>query len=249
MAQILVFTDGSADAAINCLNRPTRLPYNRTLTSKVITLQIKQVMHKLVRGQTSELLGWLQTTMCSNNPRKGDWASSFCAILILCMCAEMVQSATDLKTVHMMSEEGYIKLSRAKSMEECREMPISYFIGLFHSIFRSFQRTGIRKNERGFNPIRDGLTVGNKKDLEEPITQLVDDILHILAEHGSYLLTFTSRWSKNHTENEIGYRVKEPSLDYNPDDLSDLLARHLTFREKNSGKLVSRFLLSFFQYN
>jgi hypothetical protein len=187
MAQILVFTDDSADAVINSLDRPTRFPYKRILTSKVITLQIKQVMHKLVHGQTSELLEGLQTTMSTKNPTKGEWASSFCAILILCMCAEMVQSATDLKAVHMMSEEGYTKLSRAKSMEECREIPISYFIELFHSIFRSFQRTGVRKNERGFNPIRDGLTVDNKKGLDEPITQLVDDILDILAEHGRYL--------------------------------------------------------------
>jgi len=43
-------------------------------------------------------------------------------------------SATDLEIVHMTSEEGYIKLSRAKSMEECREIPISCFIELFHSI-------------------------------------------------------------------------------------------------------------------
>src|SRR5277367_874403 len=111
MAQILVFTDDSADAVINSLNRPTRHPYKRTLTSKVITLQIKHVMHKLVRGQTSELLENLQTAMSTKNSSKREWASSFCTILILCMCAEMVQSATDLKAVHMMIEEGYTKLS------------------------------------------------------------------------------------------------------------------------------------------
>jgi hypothetical protein len=103
------------------------------------------------------------------------------------MCAEIVQSATDLKTVHMMSEEGHSKLSRAKSMEQCRELPIHYFIKLFHDFFRSFRRTGGQKNQRGFNPIRDGLNPDNKKGLEGPTTELVEEVLRILIKHGSYL--------------------------------------------------------------
>ena len=53
--------------------------------------------------------------------------------------------------------------------------------------------------------------------------------------------------AKKFTEKEIGIRLERPSFDYDPDDLSDLLARHLVFRERNSGRLVSRFLRSFFQ--
>jgi hypothetical protein len=78
----------------------------------------------------------------------------------------MVQSATDLKTIYMMSEEGHSKLSRPKSMEQCRELPIQYFIKLSHDFFRSFQRIGGQKIQRGFNPIRDGLNPDNKKGLD-----------------------------------------------------------------------------------
>ncbi len=45
-------------------------------------------------------------------------------------------------------------------------------------------------------------------------------------------------------EEEIDERVKEPSFDYK-DDLSNLLETHLTFRAKNPGRLVSKFLRSF----
>jgi hypothetical protein len=52
---------------------------------------------------------------------------------------------------------------------------------------------------------------------------------------------------ENDTETEIDERLTTSSLDYNPDDLNDLLARHLVFRERNSGRLVLSFLHSFFK--
>lgn len=63
IAPSLVFTEKSADEAINSLIRPTKLSYKRTLTSKLITLQIKRVMHCLVREKTSKLLDDLQEAM------------------------------------------------------------------------------------------------------------------------------------------------------------------------------------------
>jgi hypothetical protein len=45
---------------------------------------------------------------------KPEWASSFCVLLILSMCAEMIQVATDLKIVHLMKEKARSKISRAE---------------------------------------------------------------------------------------------------------------------------------------
>lgn len=187
MTQVLVSTDDSADVAIKCLSRPTRLPYTRTLTSMLLSLQIKQEMYILIQKATVDLLEELRKTICANESiTKTAWGSSFCAISILCMCLEMVQSATDLKLVHMMREEGHSRLSRADSENQSRELPILYCIEMFHSAFRSHKRIGSRKNEHGFNPIRDGLSVDNKRGLDEAVAELIDGIRHIITEHGNH---------------------------------------------------------------
>lgn len=185
MTQVLVFTDESADAALNCLTRPTRLPYTRTLTPKLLSLQIKQEMYVLIREATTHLLEDLRKTMCaSENTSKIAWGSSFCAISILCMCLEMVQSLTDLKIVHMMREEGNSNISRADSENQSRELPIFYSMEMFHLAFRSHKRIGSQKNEHGFNPIRDGLNVDNKSGLDEAVVALIKALRQIVTKHG-----------------------------------------------------------------
>lgn len=172
MAQILFFTDDSADAAINSLNlnRPTRFPYKRTLTSKEITLQIKQVMHKLVYGQTSELLEGLRTTMSAKNPSKGEWASSICAILILCMYAEIVHLLLTSKSCIWQARKGTSSYRGPRAWKNVGKY--LFLASLNSSIpFQILPTNWYLENERGFNPIQDGLTVDNKKNLNEPITQ------------------------------------------------------------------------------
>jgi hypothetical protein len=190
MTQILLFTDDSADMAIKSLQQPTKLPYTRTLTSKLIGLQIKRVMYGLIRDGTVSLLRELDKTMLGEGKRtKAEWASSFCVISILSMCVEMVQIATDLKIVHLVKEEkGKSSQSRAKSGRLCQELDfrfISNWEEIFHKAFKSYKPMGSRKNERGFNPIRDGLDIDDGEDHVGAIVKLVDQVRRVLTEYGN----------------------------------------------------------------
>lgn len=190
MTQILLFTDDSADMAIKCLQQPIKLPYTRTLTSKLISLQIKRVMYSLIHDDTVSLLRELDKTMLGEGKRtKAEWASSFCVISVLSMCVEMVQIATDLKIVHLMKEKkGKPSLSRAESRHLCHELDfrfISNWEEIFHKAFKSYKRIGSRKYEHGFNPIRDGLDIDDREDPDDAIMRLVDQVRGVLTEHGN----------------------------------------------------------------
>jgi hypothetical protein len=188
MTQILLFTGDSADQAIRNLHHPAKFLYTRTLTSKLISLQIKQEMYDLAHDATGYLLRDLEDAMLNRGNDTRVWASSFCVISILCMCVETVQVATDFKIVHSMTEEeGVPKLSRDESRHRCQHLDehlISTWEKMFHQVFKSYKRHGIRKHERGFNPIRDGLEFDNAKGLDEAIVRLVIEVRKVATEQG-----------------------------------------------------------------
>lgn len=203
MTQIPLFTNDSAVALIRSLSHPTKLSYTPNLTSRLLNLQIKQVMYNLVYKTTGDVLRDLENAIlpansAANNNNRAAWTTSFCVISILCMCVEMVQTATDFRIVYLMTEEGRVGLSRADSMNDDRERPISHSIEMFHLAFKSYKRNGSRKNERGFNPIRYGLEMYNEHGLDQAAVDLIDEIRQVLAEHGIFAL---SRQSLNKCSN------------------------------------------------
>jgi hypothetical protein len=185
MTQILVFTDDSAESAVKSLRRPTKLPYTGTLTSKLISLQIKRVMYALVFEKTGDTLTKLESTLLAAKGNEGTaWATSFCVIAILCMCVEMVQVAADLKIVHMMrEEEGHGKLSRDDSKNHLRERPLAECQARFHHVFKSYKSNGKQKNERCFNPIRYGHSGYKEKGIDKATGGLIDEVSRVCTDY------------------------------------------------------------------
>jgi uncharacterized protein (UPF0297 family) len=180
MSRIISFTDESARKVVESLRIPMQLPYRRSLSSKLLMHQIKREMHVLQWELTMKVLKGLQKEFKTKS--KVSWATSFCVILILSMCMEAVQIAIDGFIVQKLLEENGINTlptSRDDGFHIGRrldDMPFEDCREIFHMVYRS-------SNERGFNPIRDGIDVNKSVGIDEDTVQLVNDIRRIMRDH------------------------------------------------------------------
>jgi hypothetical protein len=113
-------------------------------------------MHKLSRDITIEVLEGLERTMRSRT--KDSWGASFCAFLVLCLCMEGLQIASDTFVVCDMQKQGvHSTLTRGQSKEACRKIddnPFNQCKKLFHDIYRSHRDSHRPGREGGFNPLQ-----------------------------------------------------------------------------------------------
>jgi len=187
MDRVITLTDDSAKEASQRLSAPTMLPYNFSFSSRLIHRQIKHQMQMLLHEMTREVLEGLEKELRTRV--RASWPTAFCVILVLCLCIEMVQVATDGFVVHTQRHEGGDSvLLRETGIEICRSLdgrPYNGWANLFHAVHRS------HKKQRGFNPIRDGLGVDEKEGLDQAALNLVNEI-HQITENGKYLFNLVS---------------------------------------------------------
>jgi hypothetical protein len=188
MSRILTFTKESADEAISSIRMPMKLPYAKSMTSKVLNAQIKCVMNTLLYEITREVLEGLEKELRTRT--KASWATSFCVILILCICMEAVQVDTDgyiVQNIVNGKARGNRAMTRDAAIDVCRsldDLPFKHCTDLFHGIYRTRKPKTGHRNERGFNPIRDGVDLDEKEGLNSATVQLVDDIRRIMIDYG-----------------------------------------------------------------
>lgn len=173
----------------------------QTPNLRMINIQIKHVMYTLIRDKYLEVLEELEKDLRPKDLTL--WAPNFCCILILCMCAEMVQITSDYRVVcalddMLRSNDGLDKNgkqpSRVDSLNICRELDelaLASAESNFHMIYKSIKlKEGLRR-EQGFNPIRDGVGVVRKaklgREMEGSVEELVVRIHDAVIKHGEYL--------------------------------------------------------------
>lgn len=184
MSRIITFTNESAIRAVESLRTPMQLPYKRSISSKLLMHQIKREMHVLQRELTLKVLKGLERELKTRS--KSSWAISFCVILILSMCMEAVQVAVDGFLVQKMLETdgtNTLPVSRDDGFDISRrldDLPFEDCREIFHMIYKS-------NNERGFNPIRDGIHVDKLQGIDEDTVQLVNEIGRIMRDHRKYI--------------------------------------------------------------
>jgi hypothetical protein len=188
MTRSLLFTDDSAKRAMRSLKRPMQLPYSPDVSSRLITRQVKHEMCKLLHEVTAEVLEGLEKELRSRT--RSSWAMSFCIILVLSMYAEMVQVVTDVRLVRQILEGSSV--SRDISIETCRildDLPIAQCSEIFHAVYHTSKPIRGPRNERGFNPIRDGLEVDAEEGINQDMADLVEQIRDIVREYSMDKLT------------------------------------------------------------
>ena len=111
---ITILRDLSGDV-LNSLPRPTQLEYACNPNLRLINIQIKHEMYFLIRKTYLDVLEELDKQMRRKDPTL--WAPTFCCIMILCMCAERVQTNTDFRILSGLDEEAAELVSSSAGLD------------------------------------------------------------------------------------------------------------------------------------
>lgn len=101
-------------------------------------------------------------------------------MLILCTCIEAVQVATDGFVVSKMRKGQKPRFSREEYFFNLEKEVYSHCVGVFHTAYKTHKSP----RQRGFNPIRDGLEVDNRRGITQQAVDLVNEIKKILKDYG-----------------------------------------------------------------
>ncbi|KAL3424217.1 fungal Zn binuclear cluster domain containing protein [Phlyctema vagabunda] len=186
--------------------------------SALLIRQVKYVMNGLLQKTTNAVLEELEKQLRLRS--RVAWASSFCVIVLLCMCTEALQVAVDGIIIHKNSKQrSPISMDRVYGISISRKLEDLLYTDcstIFHGIYKNF------------NPIKDGVEADKHDDLDQASQDLIKQIRQIMSDH----------------EDDMIQRAKNPMF-RSGGDIRHVLEDHMTFRNKNSGRLVSQFLRSF----
>lgn len=182
---VTILRDSSEDV-LNSLPRPMEFEYSHNPHLRLVNIQIKHMMYSLIRETYLDVLEELEKELRPKDPAL--WAPTFCCIMILCMCAEMVQTTADFRIVNALDDKnkstsGLDKNgnspSRDDSIDVCRkldDLPIANVASIFHLIYKTAKLRDGSKREESFNPIRDGLDIVRKAKLGQDVEEFVGRI-------------------------------------------------------------------------
>jgi hypothetical protein len=245
MSRIITLTSDSARELVTQLRSPPELPISSDshTAAKLINLPLKQVMQGILNDEVRVVLQELDNVLESSTRNKGNWANSFCAVLLLLICVEAVQVATDghISMALIRDKDGTCKLDRIAACRELDDRLCTHIIYLFHAHYKSCRaRTG-QNAEIGFNPFRHQLQPDENNGITQEMVNLVEEIKQIRAEHGSppthlFMIVLTMSGASIN-------KKSQKLFNQHPDILTD----HIIYRKRNSGRLVLRFLDSFLE--
>jgi hypothetical protein len=241
MSRFITFTEASAAMAVSRLRGPTMQNYLPVLTSQLINLQVKQAMHSWLFDVTGKVLEGLDAALAPGLQRtKAAWADHFCIVLILCICIEAVQVASDGHVMAALRKDPISPLNRVTTCRELDDGAYTHFTDLFHTFYKTQKKFNQHSNKGGVNPIRDGLAVNESDGITHQMVDLVLEIKDIMKRRGKQIVD-DYRMRLIFLDKDITQRARNPSFESVP----DLLTHHMAFRKRNSGRLLAKFLSSF----
>lgn len=185
MSRIITFTKDSAEKAVSRLRRPQVFPSAQALTSTLLNLQVKGAMQSLLRETTNKVLSGLDHAILGPKT-KVHWAETFCVLLVLCMCIEAVQVASDRFATAALLEHPGCVVSRPEICQALEER-FKDLTGLFHMAYKTYKTKDNQKSQTAFNPIRNGLVVHKDEGITQQIVDLVNEIKQIMTAYGKGL--------------------------------------------------------------
>jgi hypothetical protein len=192
MTTSIVILGDSSMEVLNNLARPRQLEYTHNPNLRLVNIQIKHVMYILIKEMYPKVLDELEKGFCEKN-KLARWAPSFCCVMILCMCAEMVQTNTDLRIVNSLDERNKLStsgpdansklLSRDKSIESCRkidDLRIASMMDTFQFVYKTHKYSSSKES---FSLVCNGLDAMAQFKLGRDVEELVNTIRNIVAKH------------------------------------------------------------------
>ena len=177
---------------------------------------------------------------------KDAWGPSFCAILVLCLCIEGLQTAADIFVVCDKIKEGnksgYGREQSRAACEAVEEYPYERCTRLFHEIFKTRKEGNGGAREGGFNPLR---AVQSESETGlDPKTELMVRSIYCMVYNARKLKPRVEIYRREADEDEGDdlqhLSERETLLNYGHDvDPKDI-------KINNTGRLAAKFLMSFF---
>lgn len=158
-------------------------PQFKFFSSRLLTRQIKFAMHLVHRSLNDEVLRQLHDGVRKKSPEL--WTSSFCTILILCLCAEELQVAVDGFTTFTISRQsGSSKRASQNGLETCRRLDetIEMFMDVFHDVY-STRKKPKKAKSGGLNPILNG--PGSCENMDYGAASMVRKVKEVIESNSS----------------------------------------------------------------
>lgn len=197
MKSCIQFTKESFPVIMGSLkSSPIPAPDSRTVSS-LLNRQLKATVSEIINRVTGELFDDLQKELQKelHHKTRSLWATSFCVIVILCICIEEIQSAAQGVVLHSRENPSKDELDEEVAILVCRELdnfPFAHICELFHAIYKSQkiqdQNTGRGKRKRksdtaGFNPLRGEMIESDESDgLDRETIEFIRDIRVIIKD-------------------------------------------------------------------
>lgn len=194
------FTPTSFSVIKASIRNPPVQEITSRLVSRLLNRQLKYTVNEVIKTETENLLEDLQRELYRKS--KSVWTTTFCVILILCICIEEVQTAMEGLVLHSQHNAGSLKVDGDEAILACRrldDLPFAHMCELFHIVFKSHKagRKSTGKNQKrktssaGFNPLRGEMAERNESEgFGKEEVELVSEIRSIMKDLGEFLL----RW-------------------------------------------------------
>jgi hypothetical protein len=178
MSSLVTFTDKSAVQVFKIVQNYGE-PLEPYMSSRLLNRQIKYIMHKLHRDITTKVLEDLEKSMRSKTI--DTWGTSFCTILLLCLCMEGLQTAAEtLVAVDSQKVGEESKYSRSQSYDACIELdnyPFKQCTILFHMIYKTHKGGNGGRSQPGFNPFKNGCSGTGLDSATKSMVQSMNNLI------------------------------------------------------------------------
>ena len=187
------FTHASFPTVKASIRNPPVRDIGSRLISGLLNRQLKYAVNDIMKQETLNLLDDLQKELYGKS--KSSWATSFCVLLILCICIEEVQTAMGGLVMHSRENPGSVNPDGEEAILVCRrldDLPFAHMCALFHKVFKSHKvrdtGTGKRKKKSdtaGFNPLIGEMVERNEAEgFGKEAVELVSEMRSIMKELG-----------------------------------------------------------------
>lgn len=166
-------------AALKCPQQPH---FVKQAISHIINRQVKQLLIPMLQGAYEEVLSRLEKNL--RRRTKAWWATCFGSILILTICAEVVQTGIDLSLASDTEHQSALDSRNESFMYGSRlEEVILNVTNTFHGFYKT-NTNGISKGKnKSFNPLRDDISYDDAASLGPDTVRLINNVKSIVAEH------------------------------------------------------------------
>jgi hypothetical protein len=181
MSRQIVFNKDSAFNAVSSLQHKSEIPPLPSLSSRVLTRQIKGVMTLLLEDLTIEVLQELDGQLRQKETET--WAICLCTFLVLCMCAEEIQVAVDAFVIFKASrEDGHSSPIDHSGTRVCGKLEKE---SLEHSwlLLNGILKRILKKD----HPFRYGCEIEAEPGQNGAEMKLVKDLRQLMIDHGNRL--------------------------------------------------------------